>query len=192
MKRIVLGLLLVMIAASVEAREIEPGTVKLSGATNVSFFNTTLDVDGDEVTDTDTFSLEADAVYFLTNNIGLGGAVVYEDSDTDVSGGGSVEEKLIIIGPKVAVDVPINETLNFIADAAVGYFQVKVEDGGDDADVDGMAYGISAGVAMFPIKQVSLDLTAAYQLLDGENDDFNVDFEEESMGINLGVSVYFD
>lgn len=196
MKKIVLGLLLVMIAVSVEAREIEPGTVKLSGATNASFFNTTVDVDGDEVTDSDTFSLEADAIYFLTKNIGVGGTVAFENEQTDFSaaaGGGSEESTFTIIGPTVAVDVPLMETLNFIADATIGFFQMESEDDfGKILDADGLAWQLEAGVAMFPAKQVSLDLTAFYQVLDGEDSVNDVDVEEASMGVNLGVSVYFD
>lgn len=196
MKKIVLGLLLVMIAVSVEAREIEPGTVKLSGATNASFFNTTVDIDGDEVTDSDTFSLEADAVYFLTKNIGVGGTVMFENEQTDFSaaaGGGSEESTTLIIGPTVAVDVPLMESLNFIADASIGFFQMESEDDlGKNLDADGLAWQLSAGVAMFPAKQVSLDLTAFYQALDGKDSVGDVDVEEASMGVNLGVSVYFD
>lgn len=196
MKKIVLGLLLVMIAVSVEAREIEPGTVKLSGATNASFFNTTVDIDGEEVTDTDTFSLEADAVYFLTKNIGVGGTVMFENEQTDFSaatGGGSEESTTLIIGPTVAVDVPLMESLNFIADATIGFFQMESEDDlGKNLDADGLAWELSAGVAMFPAKQVSLDLTAFYQALDGKDSVGDVDVEEASMGVNLGVSVYFD
>lgn len=193
MKKVVLGLLLVMFAVSAQARELTPGTVKLSGATNASFFNTTIDFDGEEVTDTDTFSLEADAVYFLTNNIGVGGTVAYEDSSTDEAGGGSFDETLTVIGPVVAVDVPLNENLNFIADATIAYFKWEGDIlDGSDVDIDGLAYGVSAGLAMFPAKQVSFDLTAKYLFLDGEESDFDVDVESESMGINLGVSVYFD
>jgi len=196
MKKIVLGLLLVMIAVSVEAREIEQGTVKLSGATNASFFNTTVDVDGDEVTDSDTFSLEVDAIYFFTKNIGVGGTVAFENEQTDFSaaaGGGSEESTFTVIGPTVAVDVPLMESLNFIADATIGFFQMESEDDfGKNLDADGLAWQLSAGVAMFPAKQVSLDLTAFYQVLDGEDSVNDVDVEEASMGLNLGVSVYFD
>ena len=196
MKKIVLGLLLVMIAVSVEAREIEQGTVKLSGATNASFFNTTVDVDGDEVTDSDTFSLEVDAIYFFTKNIGVGGTVAFENEQTDFSaaaGGGSEESTFTVIGPTVAVDVPLMESLNFIADATIGFFQIESEDDfGKNLDADGLAWQLEAGVAMFPAKQVSLDLTAFYQVLDGEDSVNDVDVEEASMGLNLGVSVYFD
>lgn len=196
MKKIVLGLLLVMIAASVEAREIEPGTVKLSGATNASFFNTTIDGDGDEISDTDTFSLAADAVYFVTKNIGVGASLNYENSKTDFSaaiGGGFDEETTIIIGPTVAFDLPLTDQLNFIADASIGYFQMTFEDDiAKNFDADGLAWQISAGVAMFPIKQVSLDLIAQYQVLDGEDSVNDFDTETASMGVDLGVSVYFD
>lgn len=190
MKKIVLGLLLVMIAVSAEAREIEPGTLKLSGATNASFFNTTNDFDGEEISDTDTFSLEADAVYFITKNIAAGGFFAYENSDTNISGVGSFEDTITIIGPTVAVDVPLTEALNFIADASIGYFQMEADD--SDTDADGLAYGVSAGVAMFPAKQVSLDLTAFYQVLDGKDSRIDVDDEFASMGVDLGISVYFD
>lgn len=196
MKKIVFGLLLVMITVSAEAREIEPGAVKLSGATNASFFNTTIDSDGHEFSDTDTLSLEADAVYFFTKNIGVGGSLAYENSKTDYPaaiGGGWDETTTIVIGPKVTVDVPLNETLNFIAAATIGYFQMTFEDDlSKNYDADGLAWQVSAGVAMFPAKQVSLDLTADYQVLDGEDSVNDFDAETTSMGINLGVSVYFD
>lgn len=196
MKKIVLGLLLVMIAVSAEAREIEPGTLKLSGATNASFFNTTEESDGVEDTDTNTLSLEADAVYFVTGNIGVGGALTFENSETDFSaaaGGGRFDSTTFIIGPTIAVDVPLTEALNFIADASVGIFQMELEDEvGKLADADGLAYQLSAGVAMFPAKQVSLDLVAQYQVLDGEDTASDVDIKQSSMGVNLGVSVYFD
>ena len=193
MKRIVLGLLLVMFAVSAQAREITPGTVKLSGATNASFFNSTIDVNGNEISDTDTLLLETDAVYFLTKNIAVGGTVSFENSDTDFAGGAKDETTTLIIGPTVAVDVPLSEAINFIADASIGYFQMDGEDEvGEYLDADGFAYGISAGVAMFPAKQVSLDLTAKYEVLDGEDSISDFDVETDSMGINLGVSVYFD
>lgn len=193
MKKIVLGLLLVMIAVSVEAREIEQGTMKLSGATNASFFNSTVDVDGDEFSDTDTFSLETDAVYFLTKNIGVGGTLVYENEQTEFTGGGQEDTTTLIIGPTVAFDMPINEALNFIADATIGFFQMEAEDEvGKFLDADGFAWRVAAGVAMFPAQQVSLDLTAVYEALNGEDSVNDVDFETASMGVNLGVSVYFD
>lgn len=193
MKKIVLVILFAAIAASAQAREITPGTVKLSGATNASFLNTTVDVDGDEITDTDIFSLEADAVYFLTKNIAVGGSLAYENEDTDFPGGFNDETTTIIIGPSVAVDVPINESFNFIADATIGYFQMESEDnGGKYLDADGLAYQLSAGAAMFPAKQVSLDLLAFYQVLDGEDSVSDFDVETTSMGINLGISVYLD
>lgn len=191
MKKIVLSLLLVMIAVSVEARDIVPGTLKLSGATNAAFINTTVDLDGDEMTDTDTFSLEAEAVYFLTKNIAVGGTVVYENEDTDFPGGFNDETTTIIIGPTVAAEVPINEMFNFIAAATIGYFQLESEDnGGKYLDADGLAYQLSAGAAIFPAQQISLDLMAFYQVLDGE--DSVGDFDIAAMGLNLGVSVYFD
>lgn len=192
MKKIVLALLLVIIAVSAQAREITAGTVKLTGATNASFFNTTLDVDGNEETDTDTLNLQTSAVYFLTNNIGVGATVAYEDEETDFAGGGSQETTTTIVGPTVAFDLPLSEGLNFIADATVGYFKMEFDDGVDEADIDGLAYGLSAGVAMFPAKQVSLNLTADYQVLDGEDSVSDVDVESTSLGVNLGVSVYFD
>jgi hypothetical protein len=37
-----------------------------------------------------------------------------------------------------------------------------------------------------------LDLVAQYQVLDGEDTVFDVDVKQSSMGVNLGVSVYFD
>lgn len=193
MKKIVLSLLLVMIAVSVEARDIVPGTLKLSGATNAAFFNTTVDIDGDEMTDTNTFSLEAETVYFLTKNIAVGGTVVYENEDTDFPGGFNEETTTIIIGPTLAAEVPINEFFNFITAATIGYFQLESEDnGGKYLDADGLAYQLSAGAAMFPAQQVSLDLMAFYQVLDGEDSVGDFDIEATCMGIKLGVSVYFD
>ena len=48
MKKIMVGMLLVMmVAISAEAREMKQGTVKLSGAKNASFMNTTTDVNGE-------------------------------------------------------------------------------------------------------------------------------------------------
>lgn len=181
MKKIVLGMLLVMmIAVSAEARDMKPGTVKLSGATSASIFNTSTDINGDDAGDVDTFNLETDAIYFLTKNVGVGGGVFYENSDGD-----DFESETLVIGPTVAVDVPINPSLNFVADASVGYF--KNEE--DNIETDGLAWQLSAGVAMFPANYVSLNLTAGYMGLDGEGD---YDLEASSYGLDFGVSVYFD
>lgn len=188
MKKIVLGMLLVMmVAVSAEAREMKPGTVKFSGATNASIMNTTTDINGEEADDTDSIELETSAVYFLNKNIGVGAGIAYENSDSD-----GFESTTIVIGPTLAVDVPINQSLNFIADATVAYFQNKMEFGNGELDIDGFAWGASAGLAMFPAESVSLDITANYLALDGEESDSGTDFESSSFGLNLGVSVYFD
>lgn len=193
MKKIILMILFAAIAVSAQAREMTPGTVKLSGSTNISLFNSTIDNDGDKTEETDTLSLESDAVYFVTKNFGVGATLFYENSQTDFLDDFSFEETTTIIGPMVAIDVPLNETLNFIADLAVGYFQQTEEDSSIKyLDADGLAWGVSAGVAFFPVKKVSLDLTAKYQVLDGEESVDQVDYERTSMGVNVGVSVYLD
>lgn len=196
MKKIVLGLLLVMLAVSAQARELEPGTVRLSGATNASIFNTTLDIEGEEFTESSDYSLETSVVYFLTKHIGVGADIVYDKSKTDFSaavGGGFEKDETIIIGPTLALDLPISEKLNFIADASVGYFKMKSEDDfSANQDLDGLAWAARAGVAMFPAEHVSLDLAAVYLKLDGDDAVNDINVKTSSLGLNLGVSVYFD
>lgn len=196
MKKIILAVIITMIAISAQAREMDEGTLKLSGATNASLFNSTIDIDGSEFSDTTTFSLEGDAVYFFTKNIGVGASISYERAKTDYPaalGGGWDKATMIIIGPTVAADLPLSDSLDLIADASIGYFQMTQEnDRSKDYDADGLAWKVSAGVAIFPVEYVSLDLTADYLALDGDDTVTDLSEEISSFGLNLGLSIYLD
>lgn len=169
------------------ARDLKQGTFQLSGQSSALFENSTVDVDGDEVSDTDTFNVEMTGVYHVIDNLGLGLFGSYENTDYDPG-----EITSFAIGPVVQYSIPMTQMANLRFAVTGGYAAEEIEDEtGEDFDADGFFWGGSVAVALFPVDYFSVDLGVSYLKSDGETDDSDVDLESENIAGVIGISVYF-
>lgn len=170
------------------ARDLKQGTFQLSGQSSALFGNTTVDLDGEEVSDTDTFNVDVEGVYHIIDNFGIGMLAYYDNTDTD----GGPETTSFAIGPVLQYSFPMSQMANLRLAVTGGYAAEEFEDeAGDDFDADGFFWGGSVAVAMFPIDSFSVDLGVRYLKSDAETDDFDIDVEQEDISATIGISVYF-
>ena len=170
------------------ARVLKQGTMQLSGSSSALFGNSTVDVEDEEVSDTDTFNVQLEGVYHVIDNFGLGLLASYEDVDD-----GSTELSSLSIGPVLQYSFPMSQMANLRLAVTGGYSAVEVDDDDfdEDFDADGFFYGASAAVALFPTDYFSVDLGVRYLKTEGETDDSDVDLEQEDIEGFIGLSVYF-
>lgn len=192
MKLRIIGLLVALAVSALStagvasARDLKQGTFQLSGQSSALFGNTTVDVEDDEVSDTDTFNVEVEGVYHVIDNVGIGLLAAYDNTDFDPG-----ELTSMAIGPIVQVSFPMSQMANFRLAVTGGYATAEVDDGVDDYDADGYFYGASAAFALFPADFFSVDLGVRYLMTEGETDDSDLDLEQEDIAGFVGISVYF-
>jgi hypothetical protein len=167
------------------ARVLKQGTFQLSGQSSALFENSTVDVEGDEISDTDTFNVELTGVYHVIDHFGLGLFGSYENVDYDAG-----EVTSYAIGPILQYSFPMSQMANLRFAVTGGYASEEV-DNGDDYEADGFFYGGSVALALFPTEYFSVDLGVRYQKTEGETDDSDLDLESEDIAGVIGISVYF-
>lgn len=94
-------------SAALHAKDIEQGTVAVLGDLDLSFTSSTLDFGGGEI-DTDTTSVSASALYFLSRNFALGFRWSYENEEASAQGMSS-ETTMNTIGPAAALNFSMND-----------------------------------------------------------------------------------
>ena len=62
---------------------------------------------------------------------------------------------------------------------------------GQYLDASATAFGIGAGIAMFPIDSISVNIGLDYLTADGDEDIANVDVELTTLDLGISLSAYF-
>lgn len=180
-----LALTLALLPALAGARVLGPGTLEVGGGTSLDFGTVTREVNGVEQFDISTLSLDADALWYLVNNFGLGVGISYERTELD-DGVDSDEFSQTIVGPEAKFNLPIAPMASLVAEGLVG--RIVVDDNGDDAD--GFAWQVGGGVRFFPADYLSLDALLRYTSASVE-DDAGTELDEAGWNVGVGLSFYF-
>ncbi len=205
--RMTLALAAVLLPLLASAGEIAPGTIQVSGFSMLGLQSatsneTTTSPGAPSVTvktDISTFDLDAGALYYVTNMVGVGLDLGY-GSQEEKTWPDTVTTTDLFIGPKVGVDVGVAEKLAVFGDAAVGYVKESYEstDATDPTatvrhEPTGWGLRIGAGVKYFPVKSLSLDagLGYSYKSVSFTRTVETVDTSTGGFGGRLGISIYF-
>jgi opacity protein-like surface antigen len=173
--------ILVLISSVAYSRDIDKGTIAVSGITGLSFARNTLS-NGSDV-DTDFISLELNPEYYVGDNLGIGIAITYEYSKTEADWF-DVEISSLLAGPQVVYNIAINDQVSAPVFFGVGYAKVKT---GSDSD-SGFAWMVGGGIRFFVVERVSFD---GYVFFDRMNlGDEPSDYTSSDIGARLGISVY--
>lgn len=170
-----------------QARVLKQGTFQLSGSSSALFGNSTVDVEDEEVADTDTFNVQLEGVYHVIDNFGLGLLTSYDNTDFNPG-----ETTSFAIGPVLQYSFPMSQMANLRFAVTGGYSYEELEDEtGEDFEADGFFWGGKVALALFPADYFSVDLGVSYLRNEGETDDFDLDLEREDIAGTVGISVYF-
>lgn len=187
------------------ASAIQPsaGVFQLKGSTTVGYSSESNEVklsDGSkEKTDTTRLNAEVQGLYYLAPGIGVGLVLGYT-TETQKSGGQKLITDTTLIGPAVGLDYALTPEVGLFAEAAVGYSAGSREL--DPATTlfpekfsySGYGFELVGGLKYFLERHFSFDLGVSYTYLSMESDQDvygKPTVKDGSLGVNLGVSVYF-
>ena len=201
--RILLSVFIVTVISSISvvalAKDIKKGTIQISGNSTTLFGTSTEEVDGEKQSKVSGLNLQVEALYYVVDNFAVGALAGYSNNDYtsyykdsgyygDSSGSDTQNSVTKRIGPILQISVPMNNTTNLFIAATAGYASEEVE---DYYKADGIFYGASAGVSIFPVDNFSLDLGISYLHDSGKDDLSKLDVDRDDLHGKIGLSVYF-
>lgn len=109
------------------ASDLRPGTVKLSGATNLDFSSEAVETDSGIDSEMTRLAVSTRGHWFATRNVGVGAFLEFERLEQELEFEGSVEEvgttvKQLTVGPAVAFHLPLSSLAALFAEGASGSF----------------------------------------------------------------------
>jgi hypothetical protein len=191
MKRLAVLATLCLAPTLAVASDLRPGNLKLSGSTHLEFSSNETDLEDGDEGDVTQIAAGTSGYWFLTPNVGVGASLDYvRQSEDDALGDVTVTQ--YIVGPAVAFHLPVSERAALFGEAGIGLARMSVDFGGDlgSEDFDGDGWGIfgRGGVAFFVARAVSLDAALFFERTEWDPDGRDVTFN--TLGLNLGISVY--
>lgn len=181
-------LALAALPAFAGARDLRPGTVELSGGTRLDFGSATLEREFagfSEEVDVSTVALEAEGLYYIANNLGVGLGISYEKDDFDYPDGDSDEISTSLIGPMVKYNIPLAPQFSIALEGGIG----RMVESQNDQDIDGFALLLGGGARFFATDWMSLDAMLSYTRASLE-DDFDVEYTVSGWDLGVAVSFY--
>jgi hypothetical protein len=195
MKRMFVALAMLPMLA--QAAELNPGTIEVTGGSNLGLEFGSVDRTGaTEKTKTTDFGLDLTGLYYVTKNIGVGLNAGYAFSSEKL---GDAKDTLsaLLIGPAVGFDYAVAPKASVFGIANVGYASGKLteDDGVDEIETktSGFGFGLAAGAKYFLTNSFSLNGSVGYDWLKLTNDDVTPEDETtvSGFGVDVGLSVYF-
>lgn len=169
-----------------EARELQRGTLEVSGSTSADFSKQTIEIEGvSGDIDVTSRQLELGGLYYLGPNLGLGAFVSHEFTETEF-GTSKSTDSTTVLGPALGVKVSTSERLSLFGTFGVGIARGEI----DDVDLEGYGLQVGGGLSIFLIDQASFDVGLVYAFLSLE-DDFGTSLDTQGFGLTLGLSLYF-
>jgi len=185
----VMFLVSVVFSGSVLAKEIQRGTVEISGGTNVSFSSTEIKPEGRTKTEIDTQAIDASVLYYFSPNVGVGMLWNYQDYET-TTGTFSFEQTTTLIGPQLAINVSLNDKTSFKLKGSVFVSSTEVSDSWSKTKSDGFGWAVWGGLSYFVMESVSFNGGITYASLSTEDDFNNADTDTTNLSVGVGISVY--
>jgi hypothetical protein len=175
---LLLAALLLLVPGVAGAMVIEPGTIEVSGASQLTYSSMTFK-NGSE-SDTTSMSLDLLGNYYFLPNLGAGIFMGYGRTEID-----DQEETSLSLGPIVKYQFPLAEQINLFAIGTAGYQKYEFT---DNSEADGWYGSVGGGLSYFLSSSFSIDalLRYEYDSLDADGGDLTVD----GFLFGLGVSVF--
>ena len=182
------------------AKDIEKGTVEVSGGSDLSFSSFEFERrDIPTKADGDTKTLSARISYYIAPNFALGLGWEYSSSTLEGDFSRFADKTNIdILTPSISYNINLDEKLSLKLLGSIAI--VKVENSSEDTwgggrqggyvKTDGVGKLGSIGLSYFLRDNVSLDALISYLAVTLEQDGINVDVTGVSTGV--GMSVYFN
>jgi hypothetical protein len=160
---------MLLVASTALARDIDAGTIEISGSSNGFFSSRSGDGTAENV-----LNLGVEGLYYLMPNLGVGGLFNYTIYAGDVDGSS------VSIGGRASYDYSIDEAVNAYAGVDLG-----LSSGDISTASDGVFVGTNGGIKYFFADSASINsgLSLAYNFGDGG---------EISFGVNFGLSIYLE
>lgn len=179
---------LALSSGALHAKDIEQGTIAISGDLDLSFASNTLDFGGGAEVDTDTTALSAAVLYFVSKNFGVGLTWDYQNEEASALGQ-SAETTVNMFGPAAGFNISVNENTSFQLIGAIVYASVEDKDGLGTLEADGWGFTAMARLSHFLNDHVSVDGSLSYSFVELE-DDFNNSADLDGIRLGLGLTVY--
>lgn len=179
------------VSATGNAHDLEAGTLELGGSLRASMTSSTIKIEGFEDLDQDSTALDILALYYVSDNLGLGVTWNYDTTEFS-SGGGSFEVTSNEVGPAVAYNISLNKDASL---KLIGAFLLaSVEDDavfGDGVTIDGNGWAVGGIISNFINDYMSIDASLVYESLSLEEDVSDTDVDLDGYTVGVGISVYF-
>ena len=144
MNRLTLFAILCLAPAIAGATELRPGTLKLSGATDLHLSRVSAEVDGGDESDITELGLSTRGFWFFTPNVGVGAAADVLRQTLDV-GDAEITATELTVGPALALHLPLDGRTALFAEIGAGLTRSDVE----DIEIDGWVLSGRGGVSIF-------------------------------------------
>jgi len=160
---------MLLVASAAFARDIDTGTIEISGSSNGFYSSRSGDGTAENV-----LHLGVEGLYYLMPNLGVGGLFNYTIHAGDVDGSS------VSIGGGASYEFSLNEAMNAYAGGDLGYSSSNFSTASD-----GVFIGANGGIKYFFADYASINsgLSLAYNFGDGG---------EISFGVNFGLSIYLE
>ena len=160
---------MLLVASAAFARDIDTGTIEISGSSN-GFYSSR---SGDGTTE-NALNLDIKGLYYPMPNLGVGGLFNYAIYAGDVDGSS------VSVGGGASYNFSLNESVSAYAGLDLGFSSSNY-----DEAADGVFVGTNGGIKYFFTDFASLNsgLSLSYNFGDGG---------EISFGVNFGLSIYLE
>jgi hypothetical protein len=181
------------LSQGVFAKDIEKGTISLSGSTNggLSFLTTEVDTLDTEF-DITTINLESFVRYFVKENIAIGVGYSFDNTNVEYEGGLETEETTLVIEPGAFYNHSINEDNSILFGASIGFGTIESsETGSETEELDLSSFTLGASFQHFINDSVALNADAAYVTTTLEEDSSGTEAETSGLVFGVGATIYF-
>ncbi|MBK8162802.1 MAG: hypothetical protein IPK65_06540 [Gammaproteobacteria bacterium] len=153
--------------------------------------SSTIEIQGFEDLDQDTTSLDILALYYVSDNFGLG--ITWNYDTTEVFfGGDSIEVTSNEIGPVAAYNISLNKDASLKRIGAL--LIASIEDDsifGDEVTIDGNGWAVGGIISNFINDYISVNASLVFESLSLEEDDFDTDVDVGGYTVGVGFLSIF-
>ncbi len=198
---------LAMVPMLAQAAELAPGTIQVTGSSNLGFVlgsekETVAGIQDNKV-DTTAFGFGVTGLYYVIKDLGVGLDLSYVNSSLEYPAGdvgaNKRDSSTLQIGPAIEYDYPVAEKASVFALGSIGYVtstQTDTDNGVKEPAIERSGYGLKLGVGAryFVAKSFSVDAMLGYdyrKLTQDVTAGPKPEFTTSGFGVNVGLSVFF-
>lgn len=184
---------LATVASGANAREIDPNTLEISGATNGLFrsMNESYSFDPND-TDSTIVDARTSLRYYVARNLGVGIYWAHSRSKFREASQPTVEYTSNVIGPMAAYHLSLSHSSNLYLAGYVGRFSDEATaDGFTVYDYAGFGWGAGGGVLQFLSHDIALSFALQYSKAELDETVLNATINQTAIDATIGLSAYF-